>query len=126
MSVFSFSQWCRVGIEPVWVLALDEAQFPCAIPFLHLLFAQDGGLDVVGDFIIHQMVEVVFLGETFHAFLLVLMNTLYQVAGEADLQGAVALIGEDVDIALFHIYCVTSLLFVIPAQAGIHRVVIKL
>ena len=53
--------------------------------------------DQVGD----QVVYLVFPGKATHRVILMLVDPLCQLGGHADIEGAVALAGEDVDVVLF-------------------------
>jgi hypothetical protein len=54
-----------VKVFPVGVLLFNQSQLPSAIPFLNLLFAQDGFADIVVLFVVDQLFDVVLIGEVF-------------------------------------------------------------
>ncbi len=89
----------KVGVEvaPGGVGLFDEAEFPGAVPVFEAFFALDGfghgGMGFVPD----ESADLVFPGEGGAAVVLVARDSLPQVGGDADVQGAVALAGEDVD-----------------------------
>ena len=77
-------------------MPLDELEFPGTVPFLKLLFAHDCRGHVLMHLKIHQGVYPVRLGESFDQAMFVLPNTFPQIAGDADVQRAVAFTGKDV------------------------------
>ena len=94
----------NVGIQvtPRRIDAFDELQLPLAVPALDGFFARDRGRH--GRVLLepHQPMHAVVLRVAGYLIVLVLPNASGQVAGDADVERAVAMAGEDVDAGIFH------------------------
>ena len=89
----------EVGVEvaPGGVGLFDQAKLPGATPAFEALLAQDGAFHAGMYFVPDETVDAVFPGEARNQVGLVLPHAPRQVRGHADVKGAVALAGEDVD-----------------------------
>jgi hypothetical protein len=83
---------------PLGVGFFDEADLPLAFPCLEALFAEDGIGGVCERFVVYEAMDAVALGEAGGVGLLVAGDSLDEVAGDADVEGAVLSAGHDVDI----------------------------
>lgn len=84
-------------VVPIGVFALDQADFPCAMPAFELFFAGDRLCHVGVGFEADEGVNGVAGGEARGGRGAVLVQAGDEVAGDADVQGAARLAGEDVD-----------------------------
>jgi hypothetical protein len=90
----------RRQIVPVRVFAFDQIDLPLPTPVFQLLLARDGGGHVVEQFVADEAVDAVLACEARNCSAAVLPQAGDQVAGHADVEGAVRLAGEDVDAGL--------------------------
>lgn len=84
-------------IAPRRIGALDQIDLPVAMPALRLFLAQDGMLHVAEELDIDEAGDTVTAGEAAELLLAVLPPAAERVGGDADVDGAAALAGEDVD-----------------------------
>ena len=91
------SQKLSVEVSPRGVLAFDQFELFQTRTAFQLLFACDGVDHGFMDFVVHQFVQVVAVGEAFGRMDFVLLHPLNQIGGDADVQRAVRLVGQDVD-----------------------------
>jgi hypothetical protein len=75
-------------ILPVGISQRDQPLFHCATPLLQLRFACDCEVDILMHFEVHQSRAVLLIGETFKNVVLVLRNTMSELAGDPDIQHA--------------------------------------
>jgi len=87
-----------VEVMPLGVGFFDEADFPLAFPCLEALFAEDGIGGVCERFVVDKTMDAVALGEAGDVATFVAGDSLDEVAGDADVEGAVLLAGHDVDV----------------------------
>jgi hypothetical protein len=92
----------RRQIMPIWILALDEIDFPLAMPAFELLLACDGRRHVIKLLKSDKMVDTVALGEAFDRPRPMLPKTRNQIGRDSDVERAIGAAGEDVDARLFH------------------------
>src|SRR5919199_3661930 len=88
-------------VLPPRISTLDQGYFLSSEPAFELLFASNGSENMRDDFEVHQLRNVVFAGETWHQFMLVLVDASFQVIGHADIQRS-RVISHNVDVELVH------------------------
>jgi hypothetical protein len=86
-------------IVPVRVHFLNDAHFPGAPPFLHLLFSNDGLLDFIKRLKPDEQLAVVSLRKAFNNSFPMFPYPPGQIAGNTDIQGSVPAARHDVDEA---------------------------
>lgn len=84
------------------VVFLNQVNFPITSPFFDALFAKDGVGHRVMCLEIDEMLNVVELGEAGKRTSSMLVNTLSQVAGHADIKRSIWATGKDVNAGLLH------------------------
>ena len=89
-------------IAPARISFLDQRNFPGTIPLFELFLSGNSRQHVLVLLEIDQHVDLVLFGESRDQLIFVFPDSLDQVAGHADVEGAIALAGEDVDGWLFH------------------------
>src|SRR5215469_15195103 len=84
-------------IAPLWIMALDQLQFPRTAPFLDALFAEDR----VGHGFVkldkHQPMHFVISNKSADSIRTVLPSAARNIACDTDVKRTIALAGEDVD-----------------------------
>ncbi len=84
------------------VVFLNQADFPVAAPFLDAFFAQDGIWHCAMWLEIDELLDVVSLSKARNSADSMLVNTLAQIAGHADIERSVGATGKDVDEGVGH------------------------
>jgi len=90
-----------IQIIPIGVTLLNHFQLPCPFPFLYLFFSLDRRFPRFMDFIPNQTVNIVFLGETVHQIVSMLVYTLNKIRGHSCIQGAIPFAAKNVNVKLF-------------------------
>jgi len=80
----------------------DQVELPGAAPFFKALFAQNGVFQAVIQFKMHELPDIVTLGEALIRASAMLPDAGAQIGGDADVKRAVAVAGKDIDAGLFH------------------------
>ena len=77
-------------------MLLDQFELPRSHPLLQLFLSANRLKDVVVDFIPHEVVNLIPLGESLVQIILVLMNPAVNVVCHADVECAISLARQDV------------------------------
>jgi hypothetical protein len=91
-----------VQVAPIWIVQLDEPDFPSTRPALECLLPSDSGQDQVMSFGINQPVQTVAIDEIGPAPLPMLPCTTLNIRGHADIERAMRPVRQDVDPPPFH------------------------
>jgi len=102
-----------VQILPTWIVFFDEFHFPTPLPLLELFFSLQGRLYIRSGFIINQMMNLIFICETFYLILFVFINPSLEVIRHSDIQSPVSFVGKDINVISLHWF-----LLWIPTFAG--------
>ena len=76
----------------------DQLDLPSPRPFLQILFTLDRVLDVRELFVVDQSMNLIFFREARHGITSMLVNTSYEIIGDADVKRPVSCTGHDVDV----------------------------
>jgi hypothetical protein len=87
-----------VEIIPIRILFIDQSRLPIAPPFLEFFLASDRAYGVIENLKQDQLVDPVSLRESRHDLDLVLMDTSNEVVRYTNVQRAVFLTRQDVDV----------------------------
>ena len=90
----------RRKVMPVWVSALDQVDFPLAVPSFELLLAQNGWFHLVEPFKVDELVDIVETGEAAGSTFAVLPQSANEVRRNADVKRATRLACKNVDARL--------------------------
>jgi len=92
--------WVQVVVEisPIRVGALDEVEFPLALPLLDLLFPTDRRLDRSVRLEPHQGVDAIARSEARDCLAPVLGHPLHQIRSHADVQRSIRLACQQIDV----------------------------
>jgi hypothetical protein len=80
-------------IAPGRIILLDELNLPCAIPFFHLTFPEEGGLTALVLFHPYQRFDTVPFCKSGNDALAVLPNSFGNIIGHPDVERAVSTTG---------------------------------
>src|SRR5262245_61764010 len=94
--------WTRIDevvvkIPPLGIGLFDEDEFPCATPLLQCFFPSDRDVHVIILLIPDEADAAVLGRESGKDSFAVLMDAADEIAGDPEVEGAVALAGNDVD-----------------------------
>jgi hypothetical protein len=95
------SPYIIIQIHPIWVDPLDGIDVLLPLAGLDLLLPGDGGVDVISDLIVTQLVDVLLAGKHAPFTRLVLGHPAQQDVGHVGVEHHVVVVGQDVDVILF-------------------------
>ena len=109
-------------LEPFRVGLLDQFDLPLASPAFQSLLPCDRALCTVMSFVPDQAIDGISFGEPFSGFVAVLPYTTREIAGNADIQCAAGLAGQNVNEEMFfaHAGNLTRLVCQISLSRGRH------
>ena len=88
----------RIKVDPVWVVMLDQVEFPVPFPFFNLLLASSCCFCRVMCFEPHQSVYTVARGEPRYSLDLVFPYSPGEFGGDTDIKGPIGFAGEKIDV----------------------------
>jgi hypothetical protein len=95
-----------IQIMPVGILFFDEANLPVAFPAFQACLALYSLANVFVDLKVDQRMDMVLLGEAFHYIAFVLIDALDEIGRHTNIQCAVLLAREDINVGLLaHTTC---------------------
>ncbi len=83
-------------VLPLWILLLDQLQFPGSFPLFHLFLPPNGRCHIGMQLIIDELMNTISLRESIHHVISVFPHTLTKVARYPDIQRAVPLAGKNI------------------------------
>ncbi len=72
-------------VTPIRILLFNQLKLPCAIPSLELFFPGNRQHHVQVEFIIHQSMDIVGIGKSFHESVLMLPASLDEMTGHSNI-----------------------------------------
>ena len=98
----------------MWIVILDQAYYPGALPFFYLLRTPDGSLHRIMSFEPNKLVYLIASSKSGHRSTLMFPNAFNEVRSDSDVQSSVRFAGQHINAK--H----TTLSLVVPATAGTH------
>ena len=106
-------------ILPTRIRRIDQSDFLGSRPSLEFFLTTDGAKNVVVSLKVHEIVTVVFLGKAFERAVLVLRNSVLQIARHADIQHSRAAAHDVHGIAVFlHVAVLYAILAEVPRRGS--------
>ena len=91
-------------INPLRVFGANEVNFPRPMPVFQLLFARNSALHVAKHLKMHKPIDRVFRGMSGHHIIAMLVKSLKQVRGHADVKRAMWLARKQVNARVFLLF----------------------
>ena len=86
-----------IQVIPLWIPRLNQINLPISMPFFNQFFPFDCCQYIAMYFVPNQMPQIVLLRKSFNRAATVLINSLHQIARDANVKCAVWLVGDEVD-----------------------------